>query len=287
MQHRGPEYGLSFYERAMNSGKFDDDGLQRISEMQLTMYSRTEEKIPIRKRGHLKNLTLKPLLLIDTNLLVDALSGKVLRHLDVEKDMPMHLDNRREFHRTLAYRNQQGRLELYVPPAVRNELLAIAATDGRIRDILGEQIIDPKAWEKRIDKNTLKRIAKETIDEYSSWSPMSGEGVNDEINDYRDGMDAFFLGLRDVYEKITDSKAMRGHDLSKRQEIKGEAIYPEGGDMDIMRLAAWLADQSIDGFGSILVASRDSDFTIPARSFQERFGFTIVENGQDLARFTH
>ena len=52
-----------------------------------------------------------------------------------------------------------------------------------------------------------------------------------------------------------------------------------------MLLSKYLGEQSIDGFGSILIASRDSDFTIPARALQERFGFVIVENAQSLSRY--
>jgi len=38
----------------------------------------------------------------------------------------------------------------------------------------------------------------------------------------------------------------------------------------------------LDGIGSILIASRDGDFTLFARAFEERFGFGVVKNAQQL-----
>jgi hypothetical protein len=286
-EERGAEHGLLFYERAIDSGKFDVAGLKRLSDMQRGMYTRTEQAIPVRKRIHLKNLALKPLVVVDTNLLVDALAERVLRLLEIERDVPMHLDSRREFHKTLLFRKQQGRIEMYIPAATRNELRTIAATPGRVRGICGDRLIDPKLWDKKVNEKVLIKLTNDVIDEYNSWNPPKDEGVNELVQSRKPEFEIFFAGLRNVYSDITDAKLERGHAQSKRFEIKGEALYPEAGDIDIMLFSAHLAEQSLEGFGSILVASRDSDFTIPARALQERFGFVTVDNAQALARYTH
>ena len=286
-EERGPEHGLLFYERAMNSGKFDNTDLQRLSKMQRNMFSRTERVIPIRKRIHLSNLALKPLVIVDTNLLVDALAERVLHQLKIERDIPMHLDNRREFHKTLLYRRQQGRIEIHIPAAARNELRTIAAIPGRVRNICGDRLVNPKLWDKKINENKLITLANETIKEYNSWNPPTDEGLNELLQTRQIDLDDFFVELRDVFSDITDAKIERGHAQSKRHTINEENIYPEAGDIDIMLFSAYIAEQCLEGFGSILIASRDSDFTYPARAFQERFGFIIVDNAQALSHYTH
>ncbi|DAC50299.1 MAG TPA: hypothetical protein HA340_03910 [Candidatus Thalassarchaeaceae archaeon] len=284
---RGPEHGLLFYERAMNSGKFEPTDLQRLSEMQKNMYSRTERDIPIQKRIHLSNLALKPLVIVDTNLLVDALAENVLHQLKIERDIPMHLDSRREFHKTLLYRRQQGRIEIYIPPAARSELRTIAAIPGRVKNICGDRLVNPKLWDKKINKKILISLANDTIKEYNSWNPPTDEGVNELLQTRQIDLDDFFVELRNVFSDITDAKIERGHAQSKRHTINEENIYPEAGDIDIMLFSAYIAEQCLEGFGSILIASRDSDFTYPARAFQERFGFIIVDNAQALSHYTH
>lgn len=283
----GPQHGLLIYERAMNSSTFDVAGLKRLSEMQRTMYSRTENVIPVRQRIHLNNLALKPLVVVDTNLLVDALAERILRELEIEREVPMHLDSRREFHKTLLYRSQQGRIEMFIPAATRNELRNIAAIPGRMRKICGDRLIDPKLWDKKITEKSLVALADGVITEYNSWNPETGENINELVQNKRPEFESFFVNLKKVYSDITDSKISRGHSQSKRQEIDGEALYPEAGDVDIMLFSAYLAEQSLEGFGSILIASRDSDFTVPARALQERFGFVTVDNAQALSRHTH
>ena len=283
----GPEHGLLIYERAMNSSKFDVGGLKRLSEMQRTMYSRTENVIPVRQRIHLNNLALKPLVVVDTNLLVDALAERILRELEIEREVPMHLDSRREFHKTLLYRNHQGRIEMFIPATTRNELRNIAAIPGRMRKICGDRLIDPKLWDEKITEKSLVTLADAVITEYNSWNPETGANINELVQVRRPEFETFFVDLKKVYSDITDSKISRGHSQAKRQEINGEALYPEAGDVDIMMFSAYLADESLEGFGSILIASRDSDFTVPARALQERFGFVTVDNAQALSRYTH
>ena len=133
----------------------------------------------------------------------------------------------------------------------------------------------------------ILKIPNETIKEYNSWNPPTDEGLNELLQTRQIDLDDFFVELRDVFSDITDAKIERGHAQSKRHTINEENIYPEAGDIDIMLFSAYIAEQCLEGFGSILIASRDSDFTYPARAFQERFGFIIVDNAQALSHYTH
>ena len=51
-----------------------------------------------------------------------------------------------------------------------------------------------------------------------------------------------------------------------RTTIGGLEVFPEEADRNIMAIARLLASQSIEGSGSILVATRDGDFTLTARA---------------------
>ena len=286
-EERGPEHGLLFYERAMNSGKFDTADLQRLSIMQRNMFSRTEINIPIRNRIHLRNLSLKPLVIIDTNLLVDALAEKILHQLKVERDIPMHLDNRREFHKTLLYRLQQGRIDICVHETVRRELKDICERNPkRIRNICGDRLVNPKLWDDKINKKVLLKLANETIKEFNSWNSSEKIGLKKLVQKRIADLEDFFVDLHDVFSDITDAKIKRGSKTT-RHSINGEEIYPEFGDIEIMIFSTDIAEQCLEGFGSVLIASRDSDFTYPARALQERLGFIIVDNAQALSHYTN
>ena len=51
-----------------------------------------------------------------------------------------------------------------------------------------------------------------------------------------------------------------------------------------MNIASRFASEALDDIGMILVASRDNDFTLLNRSFEEVLGFGVVGNGRALQR---
>ena len=75
---------------------------------------------------------------------------------------------------------------------------------------------------------------------------------------------------------------LRRDPKQNRTEINGKAIFPEPADREIMAICRNLASQSLEGLGSILVATRDGDFTLTARAFEERFGYGIIKNSKML-----
>ena len=96
----------------------------------------------------------------------------------------------------------------------------------------------------------------------------------------------FMLTHIDTYTEVVESKAANNpKSLKNRTKIKGDAIYPERGDRDIMRLAAMLADSTHKGIGAILVASRDADFWIVRRALDEEFGFGVVRSARELSQW--
>ena len=68
----------------------------------------------------------------------------------------------------------------------------------------------------------------------------------------------------------------------KRTKIGNNEVFPEAADRQIMAIVRLLAAQSLEGLGSILIATRDGDFTLTARAFEERFGYGIIKNSKML-----
>ncbi|MBT5025941.1 MAG: hypothetical protein HON05_04180, partial [Euryarchaeota archaeon] len=90
----------------------------------------------------------------------------------------------------------------------------------------------------------------------------------------------FLRDSTEIYEEITAMKRTRGEPL--RTVLDGRDVYPEAPDRVIMQIASQLATQSLQDLGTVLVATRDGDFTLVARAFEEQFGFGIAKNSRSL-----
>ena len=82
--------------------------------------------------------------------------------------------------------------------------------------------------------------------------------------------------------KNLQMRKLRESQKQNRTKIGTNKIFPEDADRQIMAIVKLLASQSLEGLGSILVATRDGDFTLTARAFEERFGYGIIKNSQML-----
>ena len=85
----------------------------------------------------------------------------------------------------------------------------------------------------------------------------------------------------EIYEELTEMKIARDK-KQNRTTIGADSVYPEEADRNIMAIVKLLASQSLEGLGSILIATRDGDFTLTARAFEERFGYGIIKNSKML-----
>jgi len=85
-----------------------------------------------------------------------------------------------------------------------------------------------------------------------------------------------------IFDLVDEQKRRRSEEIPPRTEINGKDIYPERGDMDIMCDAALLASSPLQEIGSILVATRDSDFRLVSRALEEEYGFGVVSDAQQL-----
>ena len=141
--------------------------------------------------------------------------------------------------------------------------------------MFSDTYIDKAIWSEIVNDTFLMQRVNSICQAFDSWSRpvrVSGEEI---------GLEDFLLGHREVFQQVDEQKR-RGGKTPMRTSIRGEDIYPEKGDRDIMQDAAALASTSISDVGSVLVATRDSDFRLVSRALEEEYGFGVVGDAQQL-----
>ena len=279
-----PTQGLMMFERAMNSGQFSNNQMKALLRIQKGFFSLNEETLPIRVRRKLRHLTLKPLILVDTNLLIDAAKEKIGWLLDEEGGIETNAQG--SFHRTVLYKSTAEMVELMIPRAAEREFRNMMKNIGRVRSLFGNVWMNEVHWVEKVTEAALEKICSDVLSEYNTWRPVEMASQEEEKEAFEEKTIEFMVGHRKTYLEVVDSKtAHNAKSLSKRTKIGKDAIYPERGDRDIMREAAMLAGSMHKGIGAVLVASRDSDFWIVRRSLEETFGFGVVRTARELSQW--
>lgn len=276
-----PLDGLMLLERAQNSNKFSVLDIKRLADAERTLFATHRKNLPIRKRSYLRNLALSPLVIVDTNILVDELQDRVSEKLGINSETSLDVGGKGRFHRILKHRAKNGQIHLWLPKIVTNELKSIAKDNHRIRNRFVDTLVGTKKLDKVLDNETLDQIVSGIIDDFSTWKPLDLH-IEDEADDedIRADLETFLLEHTEVYDEITAMKRL--HDEPMRSVINGKDVYPEAADQTIMCLATAMASKPLGELGSILIATRDSDFALVARGIEERFGFGVIANSRNL-----
>ena len=132
-----------------------------------------------------------------------------------------------------------------------------------------------------LNEETLVEIAKSVVSDFSTWKPLDLH-IEDEAEDedIRAELKKFLVEHSEVYDEITAMKRMHSEPL--RTVIDDKDIYPEAADQTLMSLCTAMASRPLGELGSILIATRDSDFALVARAIEERFGFGVIANSRNL-----
>jgi len=276
-----PLEGLMLLERAQNSGKFNVLDIKRLADAERRLFATHRHNLPIKQRAYLRHLALSPLVIVDTNILIDELQYRISETLGISSEAALDIGGKGSFHRILKHRSQAGVIELWLPKIVQNELISIAADVERIRDRFVDTLVSADELEKVLNKETLVDIAKEVISDFSTWKPLDLH-IEDEADDedIRAELKKFLQEHTEVYDEITAMKRVHGEPL--RTVIDGKDIYPEVADQTLMSLCTAMANRPLGELGSILMATRDSDFALVARAIEERFGFGVIANSRNL-----
>jgi hypothetical protein len=221
------------------------------------------------------------LVIVDTNILIDELQHRISDKLGLNAEAALDIGGRGRFHRILKYRADEGVIDLWLPKVVRNELQAIAGDLERIRTRFDDTLVGSDKLDGILTQDNLKEIVTEIISDFSTWKPMDLHLENDaDDEEIRNDLKNFFVEHTEVYDEITAMKRMHGEPM--RTVIDKKDIYPETADQTLMSLASAMANRPLGEIGSILIATRDSDFTLVARGIEERFGFGVIANSRTL-----
>ena len=276
-----PLEGLMLLERAQNSGKFGVLDIKRLADAERRLFAIHRHNLPVKQRAYLRHLALTPLVIVDTNILMDELHYKISEKLGINSEAALDIGGRGRFHRILKHRAQEGVIQLWLPKVVRTELVSIAADVERIRERFTETLVAEGKLDEVVNKDSLVEIANQAISEFSTWKPLDLH-IEDESNDedIRTDLKRFLLEHSDIYDEITAMKRMHGEPL--RTVIEDKDIFPEIADQTLMCLCTAMANKPLGELGGILIATRDSDFALVARAMEERFGFGVIANSRDL-----
>ena len=136
-----PLEGLMLLERAQNSGKFNVLDIKRLADAERRLFATHRHNLPIKQRAYLRHLALSPLVIVDTNILIDELQYRISETLGISSEAALDIGGRGSFHRILKHRSQAGVIELWLPKIVQNELISIAADVERIRDRFVDSLV--------------------------------------------------------------------------------------------------------------------------------------------------
>ncbi|MEJ6716506.1 MAG: hypothetical protein QNL20_05480 [Euryarchaeota archaeon] len=281
-----PVEGLMFLERAQNKGQFSVREIKRIAVAEQGLFSTFRENIPNASRRYLRNLSLSPLVLVDTNVLVDALMDAIKQRLEVFTEASLDISGHGHFHHVLLKRAQEGKIELWLPKIVKQELSGIASDLGFLRSRFSDLLVPPSMLDTVFCKEVIGELVEQVLQDYNTWRPMDLQieaEADDEAN--KELVVGFLREYTEIYEEITAMKRTRGEPA--RTVVDGLDVYPEAPDRTLMRIALHLAQQTLGNLGTVLVATRDSDFTLVSRAFEERFGFGVAKNSRALNSFLH
>jgi|ETNmetMinimDraft_21_1059911.scaffolds.fasta_scaffold00010_42 hypothetical protein len=269
--------GLRLFERAIGSGKFDEAGNKRLRDSQRILFTMKKDAVSIKERRNLKSLSLKPLVLIDTNILIDALKDDLLRDISGDSLGSLDWSINRAFHWMLRRRRDSGEILLSIPSAARSEFLHRVRTPDSVLRLFDNTYVDRKMWNKKVSDNLLEERVKGVLSEFENWSSDISDGELGGVE-----LEDFLVEHGATFRIVDEHKRERQDTVAPRTVIGGEEIYPEKGDCDIMREASVIADSFHPGVGSVVVATRDSDFKLVSRALEESFGFGVVGDAQQL-----
>jgi hypothetical protein len=269
--------GLMYLERAQNSSKFSLTSQKRLAMVEQALFSQYKDEIPTYKRRFLHNLSLMPLVIVDTNVLVDALVEKAYFRMNLVFETNLNIIGSNRFHHLLLHHAKEKRLRLMIPDDVRGELRQFAKNRRLLHRFQGA-LVDAETLDATLDEDTMLGLVDEVLVEYNTWTPTTE--MLTALPSESESLTEFLMHHHEVFDELTALKALRS--VTVRTELNGQAIYPESTDLDIYRLAMHLSSQPLPEIGSVLVATMDGDFTLLDRAIEERFGFSVAKNHRTL-----
>ena len=286
-----PLTGLKILERAQHHRKLNTKERQRLKDAEITLFRKHEDKIPLKHRSQLRQLNLKPLVIVDTNILINALIEEVYTHLGIivghQRQTMNQLDSSGDvlpnsglgdFFRFLKNQSKVGKIYLHVPEVIREELKMFGELHRLERQMNLKSMLS-KSNGNEITSEFLKEKIEEVIESFSTWNEAGKIEQIDNI--VTPEIEEFFVQHEEVFEEISSVKQKYGA-TTPRTKIAGKQFYPEENDMHLLHYAKAVSNLSSKDIGVVLIASYDNDFTFISRALEETFGISVVRNPRTL-----
>ena len=272
-----PIRGLRMFETAIQSENFDSRQIQTLVRSQKALFRRYSKNIPVRQRRSLSHLSLRPLVLVDTNILIDALKDDLLGQISQDNYGTFDWTVERAFVWMLRRRSEEGRVHLCIPMSAEAEFLNRTRSPKIARALFSNVHIENKVWKSNVTSKLLQQRVEYILRTFGKFRAEVDMDAKREIE-----LDSFLIRHSEIFEKVTEAKQLARDDPPPRSVIDGRDIFPESGDLDIMRDSTIHAASTIPDVGCVLVATRDSDFTLISRALHDNFGFDAISTAQQL-----
>ena len=276
--------GLMYLERALGSNRFRLLQQKQLQRSMHSLFTMKRDDIPVRDRRHLRHIPLPPLVLVDTNVLVDAMLDLLIRRSGKQLGGGLAIDASRDLHHHLERLGKEGKVRLMIPEVVRHELHSIAKGADVLQRRLEEMLATPMDLAALLEQSNVEEAEKVVLETFDTWTANEPRYEADARDDgRREDLEAFLAAHLEIYEEVTAMKKMRSPGSAKnRTMLNGHALYPESEDLDIMCLAMHLASLPLQDLGAVVVASRDGDFSLVGPSLVEHLGFGAVRSARQL-----
>ena len=195
-----PTQGLMMFERAMNSGKFLNNEMKSLRRSQNGIFVVNQATLPIRTRRKLRHLTLKPLILVDSNILIAAAKERVGLLLDEEGGIDTNAQG--SFHRTVLYKSNAGMVELMIPTAAQKEFKGIMGNIERVRGMFDDVWVDEVQWNEKITAKAIDSICKGVLSDFVTWSPVDDTSYDGDASTFDGKISDFLLKHRNTYSEL-------------------------------------------------------------------------------------
>ena len=265
------------FETAIQSENFEPRQIQTLVRSQKALFRRHSKNIPVRQRRSLSHLSLRPLVLVDTNILIDALKDDLLSQISQDNYGTFDWTVERAFVWMLKRRSEEGRIHLSIPMSAEAEFLNRTRSPKIARDLFKDVYIDSKAWKSTVTSKLLQQRVENILKIFGRFRADVDLEVKREVD-----LEPFLIRHSQIFERVTEAKQLARDDPPPRSVIDGMDFFPESGDLDIMRDSTVHAASTIPDVGCVLVATRDSDFTLISRALHDNFGFDAISTAQQL-----
>ena len=272
-----PIRGLRMFETAIQSNNFELRQIQTLVRSQKALFRRYSKDILVRQRRSLSSLSLRPLVLVDTNILIDALKDDLLGQISQDNFGTFDWTVERAFVWMLKRRSEEGRVHLCIPTSAEAEFLNRTRSPKIARELFRDVYIDNKAWKSTVTSKLLQERVEYVLRTFGKFRTEVDMDAKREVD-----LESFLVRHTEIFERVTEAKQLARDDPPPRSAIDGDEIYPESGDLEIMRDATVYALSTIPDVGCVLVATRDSDFTLISRALHDNFGFDAISTAQQL-----